>query len=64
MGRSEEQWECHFSHVSRQGSEVRDVVMVRGMHATHRLRGTWGLETTYTGLVFGIMVPQGSQEDH
>lgn len=47
---AEEQWECHFSHVSREGSEVRDVAMVHSMCATQSLRGTWRPETTYTPL--------------
>ena len=37
---------------------------VGGMGAMHSLRGTWGLESAYTSLVFEILVPRGSQEDH
>lgn len=46
------------------GQRGQGQAIVNGMGTTHSLRGTWRLETTYTGLVFETMVPQGSQEDH
>ena len=60
MGRSECRGPVGMSFLTSEQAGSK----VGGMGAMHSLRGTWGLESAYTSLVFEILVPLGSQEDH